>query len=38
MSGDWIQPREWEIIVRNVPIVSVDLVVCSPDGVVLGNE
>lgn len=38
MPGDWIPPEEWETIVRNVPIVSVDLVVRSPDGVVLGKR
>ena len=37
MSG-WIPADEWEVIVRHVPIVSVDLVVCSPDGVVLGKR
>ncbi len=31
-----IPADEWETIVRNVPIVSVDLVVQSVDGVVLG--
>ncbi|WP_256302103.1 GDP-mannose mannosyl hydrolase, partial [Haloarchaeobius salinus] len=36
--SDWIPPAEWETIVRNVPIVSVDLVVRSPDGVVLGKR
>lgn len=29
---------EWETIVRNVPIVSVDLVVHSADGIVLGKR
>lgn len=38
MSSDWIPDDEWETIVRNVPIVSVDLVVCSPHGVVLGKR
>lgn len=34
-SHDRIPDRVWETIVRNVPIVSVDLVVRSPDGVIL---
>jgi colanic acid biosynthesis protein WcaH len=38
MGGDWIPPEEWATVVRNVPIVSVDLVVRSPDGVVLGKR
>lgn len=38
MSSDWIPNEDWETIVRNVPIVSVDLVVCSPDGIVLGSR
>jgi len=35
---DRIPADEWETIVRNVPIVSVDLVVLSVDGVVLGKR
>ena len=33
-----IPPAEWETIVRNVPIVSVDLVVRHDGGVVLGKR
>ncbi|TKX74509.1 NUDIX domain-containing protein [Halorubrum sp. GN11_10-6_MGM] len=33
-----IPEDEWETIVRNVPIVSVDLVVECPDGIVLGKR
>lgn len=36
--GDRIPRAEWETIVRNVPIVSVDLVVRHGDGVVLGRR
>ena len=36
--AEWISDEEWEIIVRNVPIVSVDLVVLHDDGVVLGKR
>lgn len=36
--GDRIPDAEWETIVRNVPIVSVDLVVRHGDGVVLGRR
>ena len=32
---DWIPEEEWATIVRNVPIVSVDLLVRTPDGVLL---
>ena len=35
---DRVPDDEWETIVRNVPIVSVDLVVQSADGVVLGKR
>ena len=35
---DRIPTDEWETIVRNVPIVSVDLVVQSANGVVLGKR
>lgn len=41
MTGDAdepIPPQEWEVIVRNVPIVSVDLVILTDDGVVLGKR
>lgn len=37
-SVGWIGDEEWETIVANVPIVSVDLVVRTPDGVVLGRR
>lgn len=37
-TDDPIPPHEWETIVRNVPIVSVDLVVVTDDGVVLGKR
>ncbi|QAY18878.1 GDP-mannose mannosyl hydrolase [Halorubrum ezzemoulense] len=36
--SEWIPEEEWETIVRNVPIVSVDLVVKSSDGIVLGKR
>lgn len=36
--SDWIANEEWETIVENVPIVSVDLVVECPDGIVLGQR
>jgi colanic acid biosynthesis protein WcaH len=36
--SEWIPDEEWETIVRNVPIVSVDLVVECPDGIVLGKR
>jgi len=32
---DWIPEEEWATIVRNVPIVSVDLLVRTPEGVLL---
>ena len=32
---DWIPEEEWATVVRNVPIVSVDLLVETPDGVLL---
>ncbi len=35
---DWIPSDEWEVIVENVPIVSVDLVVECPEGIVLGQR
>lgn len=35
---DWIADDDWRTIVANVPIVSVDLVVLAPDGVVLGRR
>lgn len=38
MANKWIPPAEWKVIVENVPIVSVDLVVLSPSGVVLGKR
>lgn len=33
-----IPDEEWAVIVRNVPIVSVDLVALSEDGIVLGKR
>lgn len=36
--SDWIPNEEWETIVNNVPIVSVDLVVECPEGIVLGQR
>ena len=38
MTGEWIPSEKWEVIVRHVPIASVDLVVRSPDGIVLGKR
>jgi len=35
---DWIPKEEWATIVRNVPIVSVDLLVETPDGVLLAER
>ncbi|MFD1646124.1 NUDIX domain-containing protein [Haloarchaeobius litoreus] len=35
---DRIPNDEWETVVRNVPIVSIDLVVRSADGIVLGER
>jgi colanic acid biosynthesis protein WcaH len=35
---EWIPDDEWVTIVRNVPIVSVDLVVLTDDGVVLAKR
>lgn len=35
---NWVTDDEWETIVSNVPIVSVDLVVLTPNGVVLGRR
>jgi colanic acid biosynthesis protein WcaH len=35
---DWIPNDEWETIVNNVPIISVDLVVECPNGLVLGKR
>jgi len=35
---DWIDEDDWATIVANVPIVSVDLVVETPEGVVLGRR
>lgn len=37
-SVNWVSEEDWETIVSNVPIVSVDLVVLSPEGVVLGRR
>ena len=35
---EWLSDDEWATIVRNVPIVSVDLVVLTDDGVVLAKR
>ena len=35
---EWIPDDDWATIVRNVPIVSVDLVVLTDDGVVLAKR
>lgn len=37
-DGTWIPEDEWRTVVEHVPIVSVDLVVVSDDGVVLGKR
>ncbi|WP_144924298.1 GDP-mannose mannosyl hydrolase [Halorubrum salsamenti] len=36
--SEWISEKDWETIVQNVPIVSVDLVVKRSDGIVLGKR
>lgn len=36
--SEWIPDEEWATIVENVPIVSVDLVVECPEGIVLGKR
>lgn len=36
--SEWIPDEEWETIVENVPIASVDLIVECPDGIVLGKR
>lgn len=38
MDDRWIPDDEWETIVANVPIVSVDLVIRRDDGVLLGRR
>jgi colanic acid biosynthesis protein WcaH len=35
---DQIADDDWETVIRNVPIVSIDLVVQSADGVILGKR
>jgi colanic acid biosynthesis protein WcaH len=35
---EWVSDDDWEAIVSNAPIVSVDLIVLTPDGVVLGRR
>lgn len=35
---DRIPDNQWEIVVRNVPIVSIDLVLQSVDGIILGKR
>ncbi|MCY4732528.1 NUDIX domain-containing protein [Natronomonas gomsonensis] len=36
--SEWIPEEEWATIVKHAPIVSVDLVVECPDGIVLGQR
>ena len=36
--SEWISEEDWETIVRNVPIVSVDLIVKHSNGIVLGKR
>jgi colanic acid biosynthesis protein WcaH len=36
--SEWISEEDWETIVRNVPIVSVDLLIKRSDGIVLGKR
>ena len=36
--SEWIPDDEWATIVENVPLVSVDLVVECPEGIVLGKR
>jgi colanic acid biosynthesis protein WcaH len=38
MTDGFVPDEEWDVIVENVPLVSVDLVVDTPDGVVLGKR
>ena len=38
MSTDWISNDEWETIVSNVPIVSIDLLVRHDGGLLLGKR
>lgn len=38
MVDDWIPKRDWETIVANVPIVSVDLLVQYEDGLLFGKR
>lgn len=37
-SVNWVSEKDWKTIVSNVPIMSVDLVVLTPNGVVLGRR
>jgi colanic acid biosynthesis protein WcaH len=37
-SEYWIPQEDWEVIVRNVPLVSVDLIIQLNDGLVLGKR
>lgn len=36
--SEWIPDDDWETIVRNVPIVPVDLLVECPEGIMLGKR
>ncbi|MXR50436.1 NUDIX domain-containing protein [Halovenus sp. WSH3] len=36
--SEWVPDEAWETIVRNVPIVSVDLIVRTESGIVLGKR
>jgi colanic acid biosynthesis protein WcaH len=38
VTTKWIPQEEWETIVRNVPVVSVDLLVRYRDGIVFGKR
>lgn len=38
MVTEWVPDHDWNLIVRSVPIVSVDLVVVHDGGVVLGHR
>lgn len=35
---NWVSDEDWKTVVSNVPIVSIDLVVLTPNGVVLGRR
>ncbi|MFC7176984.1 hypothetical protein [Halosegnis marinus] len=38
MLTDWIAPDDWQTVVANVPIVSVDLLVRYEDGLLFGKR